>query len=170
MDVHKGGGDTKLRQGMGKQVIAAAVDGLLRHNMIAGLSQRLNGIGHSRRTGGCCQSCHAAFQSSNPLFQNILGGVCQTAIDVARVAQVKPGCGMGGALKDIGGGLIDRHGSCVRCGVGLLLSHMELQCFKAVVAHWNNLFLVLVSVFTFVLLGFRREAPLPPLEGEVVER
>ena len=94
--------------------------------MIASLRQRLDGIGDSRRAGGHRQRRHAAFQRRNTLFQNILRGVCQSAIDISRVGKAETRRRMGGIPEHIGRGLVDRHGSCIGCGIGLLLAHVKL--------------------------------------------
>ena len=58
--VHKRRGDAVLGQGVGQQVIGAAVDRLLGNNMLAGASQGLNGVGDGGGTGGSRQRSHAA--------------------------------------------------------------------------------------------------------------
>ena len=60
VSVDKGGGHTVLRQGVGQQVVAAAVDGLLGHDVVSGLGQGLDGVGDGRRAGGQGQGGHAA--------------------------------------------------------------------------------------------------------------
>ena len=95
MGVDEGGGGAVLGQGVGQQVIAAAVDGLLGHNVVARLSQGLNGVGDGGSAGGSRQSGYAALQSRDALFQHILGRVGQPSVDVAGVRQTKPGGGMG---------------------------------------------------------------------------
>ena len=97
--VHKGGLYAVLGQGVGQQVVAAAVDGLLGHDVIPRLSKGLDGIGNSRRARGHGQRRYAPFQGGNPLFQHVLGGVGQPAIDVACVRQTEPGGRMGGISK-----------------------------------------------------------------------
>ena len=130
--IHKGGGNAELGQGVGQQVIAAAVDGLLGDNVIARLSQSLNGVGDSRRTGSQSQGRHAALQSCQALFQYILGGVGQTAVDVARIRQAKPRRRMGRIAEYVRRRLINRHRSGIRRGIGLFLTHMQLQGFKTI--------------------------------------
>ncbi len=133
--VHKRGGDAELRQRVGQQVIASAVDGLLSHNVIAGLGQGLNGIGDGRGAGGGGQGGASALQGRNALFQNVLGGVGQPAVNVAGVLKAEAGGRVGGVAEYIAGGLINGDGPGIRCGVGLLLAHMQLQRFKMISAH-----------------------------------
>ena len=130
MGVHKGGGYTILRQRMGQQVVAAAVDGLLGHDVIPRLGQGLDGVGNCRGAGGGGQSRHASLQSRDTLFQHILGGVGQPAIDVSGISQPKAGGCMGRIPKHIGGGLVNGYRPGIGGRVRLLLAHMELQCLK----------------------------------------
>ena len=135
--VHKGGLHPELGQGVGQQVVTAAVDGLLGHDVIPRLGQRLDGIGDRRGAGGQRQRRHAPLQSGDPLLQHVLGGVGQPSVDVPCVRQTKPGSGVGGVAEDIAGGLVDGHRPGVGGGVGLLLPHMELQCLK-LITHGND--------------------------------
>ena len=127
VSVHKGGGDAELGQGVLQQVVAAAVDGLLSYDVVAGLSQCLDGVGDGSCTGSSSQSSHAAFQSGNALLEHILGGVGQTAIDVAS--------GVLAVAEDIGSGLVDRHSTGIGSGIGLLLANVKLQGLKFIVRH-----------------------------------
>ena len=118
-----------------QQVVAAAVDGLLSYDVVAGLSQCLDGVGDGSCTGSSSQSSHAAFQSCNALLEHILGGVCQTAIDVAGVGQTKAVSGVLAVAEDIGSGLVDRHSTGIGSGIGLLLANVKLQGLKFIVRH-----------------------------------
>ena len=140
MGVDKGSSHAELGQGVGQQVEAAAVDGLLGHDVVARLGQGLDGVGNGRRAGGQGQSCHAALQRRDALFQHILGGVGQAAVDVAGIRQTEPGGGVGGVAEHIGSGLVDGHGPGIGGGVGLFLTDMELQSFKFIVTHGKYLF------------------------------
>lgn len=59
MGVDKGGLDTKLGERVLQQVVGTAVDGLLGHHMVAGLSERLQGIGDGGGTGGDGEASNA---------------------------------------------------------------------------------------------------------------
>ena len=137
MDVHKGSLNTVLGQGVGQQVIAAAVDGLLGHDMLSRLSQGLDDVSDGRGAGGGGQRRHTPLQGGQPSLQYILSGVGQPTVDVPCVRQTKPGGGVGGIAEDIAGGLVDGHRPGVGGGVGLLLPHMELQCLK-LITHGND--------------------------------
>ena len=138
--VDKGGGDAEGRQGVGQQVEAAAVDGLLGHDVVPCLGQSLNGVGDGRRAGGSGQGRYTALQSRDPLFQHILGGVGQAAIDVACVLQSEACGGVGAVAEHIGGGLVNGHGPGISSGVGLFLAYVKLQSLKMIAAHKKYLF------------------------------
>ena len=140
MGVHKGGSDSVLGQGVSQQIVAAAVDGLLGNDVIACLCQSLNGVGDGCRAGGGGQRRDTALQSCDALLQHILGGVGQTAIDVAGIRQTEPCGGVGGVAEYIGSGLVNGNSTGVGGRVGLLLTDMELQGFKFIVRHSSYLF------------------------------
>ena len=66
-----------------QQVVTAAVDGLLGHDVVTGLCQCFDGVGDGSGTGGGCQSSHAAFQSrDNPNIENsIFRSIHAVALD-----------------------------------------------------------------------------------------
>ena len=75
---------------MQKQVVGTAVDSFGGDKMIAGLGEVLQGIGDGGGPGGDGQRGNASFECGNPAFKDVLGGVGQAAVDVARVGQVEP--------------------------------------------------------------------------------
>ena len=133
--VHKGGGDAELGQGVLQQVVAAAVDGLLSHDVVTGLCQCFDGVGDGSGTGGGCQSSHAALQRSDALLEHVLRGVGQAAVDVAGICQTKAVCCVLAVAEHIGSGLIDGHCAGIGCGIGLLLANVKLQGLKFIVRH-----------------------------------
>ena len=120
---------------MCQQVVAAAVDGLLCHDVVTGLCQCLNGVGDGSCTGSGSQCCHAALQRCNALFEHILRGVGQTAVDVACIGQTKAVCGVLAVAEYIRRGLVDGHRTGIGGGVGLLLTDMKLQGLKFIFRH-----------------------------------
>ena len=138
--VHKGGTYAEGGQRVGQQIVAAAIDGLLGHDVITGLSKSLNGVADGSRAGGGSQSGNAAFQCRDALFQHILSGIGQPTIDIACIRQTEPGGGVGGVLKDVGSGLVNGHGPGIGGGIGLFLTDVELQSFKFIVRHRSYLF------------------------------
>ena len=133
--IDKGSGDTELGQGVLQQVVAAAVDGLLCHDVVTGLCQCLNGVGDGSSAGSGSQSSHAAFQSSNALLEHILGGVGQTAVDVAGVCQTEAVRSVLAVAEHIGSGLVNGHCAGIGRGIGLLLANVKLQGLKFIFRH-----------------------------------
>ena len=109
--------------------------------MAAVLGQGLDGVADSGSTGSNSQASHAAFQGSDALFQYILGGVGQTAVNVAGIGQAKTGSCVGRVVKYVRSGLIDGNGAGAGSRIGLFLANMELKRFKMqfVLRHCNSL-------------------------------
>ena len=149
VDVHEGSGDAEAGQGMLQQVVAAAVDGLLRHEVAAVLTQGLKHIVDGGGTGCHGQRGYAALQSRDPLLQHVLGGVGQAAIDVAGIGQAETGSGVLAIAEHIGSGSVNGNGAGIGSGIGLLLANMELQSFKFIVRHR------IISFLSSVVFGCR---------------
>ena len=151
--VNEGGLDAELGQGVREQVVAAAVDGLLRYDVVACLSERLNGVADRCCTGGGCQSCDAALESCNALLENVLRGVGQTAVDVACVGKTETVGRVLAVMENVRGGLINRNCAGVGYRVRLLLTDVKLLGFKCPICgvldlcHDNDLLYISVSVF-----------------------
>ena len=109
MGVNKGCFNAVGRQRVFQQVEAAAVDGFLGNNVTAVGCQRLHSISHRRRAGGQSQRRTAAFQSCQPFFQHILGGIGQTSVNVAGVFQTEAVRRVLTVVEYIGSGLVNRH-------------------------------------------------------------
>ena len=116
-----------------KEVIGAAIDGLSGYDMVSRLGEVEDRIGHGSRAGGQRERTDAAFQGCNALFQHIEGGIGQPAVDIAGILQAETGRGVLRIAEYIRRGLVDRDGTCIGRGIGLLLAHMELECFKTVI-------------------------------------
>ena len=94
--------------------------------MIACTSDILKSISDGSGTRSDCQPCYSSFKSGYALFKDSLSGVGQTAVDVSRVLQAEAcGC-MGGVVKYIRGGLVNRYCAGICCRVCLFLSYMNL--------------------------------------------
>ena len=145
--VHEGGGDAELGQGVLQQVVAAAVDGLLGHDVVTGLCQCLDGVGDGGGTGSGGQSSHAALQRGDALLEHVLRGVGQAAIDVACIGQTEAVGGVLAVAEHIGSGLVDGHGAGIGGGVGLLLTDVELQGLKFIAQT-----LLFTSLFVLIVL------------------
>ena len=115
---------------MREQVVAAAVDGLLCYDVVACLSQCLNGVGDSCCAGSGCECCNAALKCCDALLENVLRRVGQTAVDVACVCQTEAVCGVLAVMENVRGGLINRNGTGVGCRVRLFLTDVKLLGFE----------------------------------------
>ena len=141
VDVHELCGNAVGGKGMIQEIVAASVDGLLGYHVVSRSRQGQDGIGHRRGSRGDGQSSCSALQGSHSLLQDALGGVGQPSVNVAGVPEAEPVRRVLGAVENVGGGLIDGDRSGIRCRIGLLLSYMQLQCFKfkGMFAHINLL-------------------------------
>ena len=106
-----------LREGVGKQVVGAAVERAGADDVVAGFGQCLN-----RRGDGGHARCHgqrgnAALQCRHALFQHIGGGVHDAGVDIARHLQVKQVGAMLGAVERVGHCLVDGDGAGFGGGV-----------------------------------------------------
>ena len=130
VDIHEGGIHTEGAKGVLQQVVGTAIDGALCHHVVALTGEGRNGVSKGCRTGCNGKACDASFQGGDTLFKNVLGGVGEASVDVARVFQVETVGGMLGAVEHVGGGLVDRNSAGIGGGVCLFLAHMELEGFK----------------------------------------
>ena len=129
----EGGGDAVTRQGVTQQVEGATVDVLGGDDVIAGLGDVAHRV-FDRGCAGCDgQTCGAAFEGCNAVFEHALGGVGQAAVDVAWIRQSETGLGVVKIMEHVAGGLVDRHRAGIGCRIGLLLADVKLQGFEAVV-------------------------------------
>ena len=86
-------------QGVGKQVVAAAVELGHRDDVVAHFGQGLDRIGDRGHAAGHGQRADAAFQRSDALFQHIVGGVHDPRINIARHLEVEQVGAMLGAVE-----------------------------------------------------------------------
>ena len=128
----EGGGDAVARQGVAQQVEGAAVDVLGGDDMIAGLGDVAHGVFDGGGAGSDGQTGGATFKGGDAVLEDALGGVGQTAVDVARVSEAETGLGVVEVVEDVAGGGVDRDRAGVGGRVGLLLTHMQLQGLKTV--------------------------------------
>ena len=111
--------DAELRQGVGEEVIGAAIEGRSGDDVVAALANGEEGVGHRRHARGQGQAADAALQGRQPLFQHVAGGIHDAGVDVARhfeVEQVRPVLGV---IEGVGGGLVNRGGDGVGSRVRL---------------------------------------------------
>lgn len=149
VDIHERGLDPKIGEGVGQQVVCAAVDGLLGNHVSPGASKRLDGEGDRCRARRNRKRRHSTFECGDAILQYTLGGVGQAPVDVAGVGQPKAVGGMLGIAEHVTRRLINWDGAGVGRGVGTLLSDMQLQGVEA------KLVVGVLSKTTHnVLLGF----------------
>ena len=168
--INEGGLNAELRQSVCQQIIAAAVDGLLCYDVVAGLSKCLNGVSDRCGTGSGSQSGNTVLERCNALLEHILCRIGQTTVDIACVSQTETVSRVLTVMENIGSGLVDRN--CTRIGnrISGLLTDVQLLGFKGPVfgildsCHDNNLlfiymfevidsFRVLKRRFTFAQIG-----------------
>ena len=118
MCIYKSGLDPVLRKGMSQKVVAAAVDGFLCNDMSAVCCKCLTGVCDSCCTGGQCKCCASALKGCQPFFQDILGGVGQSAVNVTCVCKSETVCCVLAVMKYIGSSLVNGN----RSGIGASLS------------------------------------------------
>ena len=138
--IHKCRRDPELRQSVGEQVEAAAVDSLLGYDMSPVGRQGLNGI--CNRRGSRCkgQACASSFEGGHSLFQHILCGIGQSSINIAGIRKAETVSSMLTVVKHIGSCLINRHSAGIRGRIRLFLSDMKLKCFKFIFTHFYSPF------------------------------
>ena len=149
--VHKRRRHAEGLERMGEQIIRAAVDGLLADDVVTLLGERFNCIRNRRRAGSNRQGRYAALERCDALFKDVLRGVCEPAVDVARVAKGKAIRRVLRVVEYIGSRRINRDGAGIGGGVGLFLTDVELQSFKMIIGHNNSP--SLNRCFTFCFCG-----------------
>ena len=106
---NEGAGNAHTTHGVGKQVVGAAVDGRARNHVIAGtghVKDREEVRSHARaREHRCGTALHLADLGGNQIAR----GVLQTAVEVARLLQVKQFAHVLGRVVLPRGGLVDGH-------------------------------------------------------------
>ena len=132
---------------MGYQIVGAAVEVVSSHDVVTGLRDVLQGVGDRSSSRSDCKTSDTAFKSCHTVFEDALGGIGKTAVDVAGVAEAEAVGRVLRVVENIGSGLVDGNGACISCGVGLFLSYVKLQCFEAVILAHGRMFLI---VFRFL--------------------
>ena len=135
VDVHEIGLDAVQRQRVLKEVERAAVDGLLRDDASAARGESLEGVRDGRGAGSDREGRAPALQGRETLLQDLLGGVGQTAVDIAGIREAEAVRRVLTVVENVGRGLVDRDRAGIRRRIRLLLSHVQLQSFKSVFAH-----------------------------------
>ena len=118
--------DALGRECVGNQIVAAAIEIVGCHDMVAGLGNVLQGIGDGCGARGHGQTGHATLKGCHTVFKHALCGVGQTAVDVAGIAQTEAVGSMLRVAEHVARGLVDGHRTGVGSGVGLFLAYMQL--------------------------------------------
>ncbi len=92
-----------------QQVVGATVNGLLGDHVVTGLGECLQGIGDGGGARGDGETSNAALERGDTVFEDALGGVGQTTVDVTGVGKAKAVGGVLGVAEHIARGLVDRH-------------------------------------------------------------
>ena len=102
--------DAQLRQGVGEEVVGAAVEGGGGDDVVAALADGEQRVGHRRHTRGQGQTADATLQGRQALLQHIAGGVHDAGVDIARHFEIEEVRPVLGVIEGIGGGLVNRRG------------------------------------------------------------
>ena len=77
-----------------QQIVGASVEIVGCHHVVTVACHILQGIGDGGGTGSDGQSGHAPFEGSHALFEHALGGVGESSVDIAGIAQSETVGGM----------------------------------------------------------------------------
>ena len=102
--------DAGARQGVGEQVVGAAVELGHRDDVVADFGEGLHRVGDGRHAAGHGQGADPAFQRRDALLQHVVGRVHDPRIDVARHLEVEQVGAVLGVVEGERGGLVNRHG------------------------------------------------------------
>ena len=138
--VHESRLDAVLGKCVAKKVETSAVNGLLCDDVPAARGKGLDRIGNGCRTGSDREGSSSAFKSREALLQHLLGGIGQSAVDIAGIGEAEAVRRMFAVVEHIGSGLVDRYGARISGRISLFLSNVQLQGFKSVLAHFISPF------------------------------
>ena len=120
--IHKVYLDPKLGQDVIKLGIGTTVEIVGGYDLISRLSDIDDGVKHRTGTRSDTQTGGSALEGSHPLLEYIGSWVHQAGVNIAQLAQTKEIGGMLGVVKHIGAGLVQRYGTGIGGGVGLVAS------------------------------------------------
>ncbi len=110
--------DAVLRQRVREQVVGAAIERPCRHDVVAGLGQRLDGAGDGGHARCQRQAGHAALERRDALLEHVLRRVHDARVDVARHLEIEQVGTVLGVVERVRSGLVDRHGHGLGGGLG----------------------------------------------------
>ena len=106
--LNEGGFDTEVGEGVLEQVVGAAVHGGGGNNVVACTGNVQDCVGDSCLAGCQQQRANAAFQGSDTVFDDFLGGVVEAGVNGAQLGEGETVRCLLGTFKDERGGLVDR--------------------------------------------------------------
>ena len=106
--LNEGGFDAEVGEGVLEQVVGTAVHGRRRDHMVARTGNVQDCVGDGRLAGCQQQRTNAAFQGSDTVFDNFLGGVVEASVNWAQLGEGETVRSLLGAFKNKRGGLVDR--------------------------------------------------------------
>ena len=147
--IDKGHVDAPLLHRMREEVVRAAIDRLLRDDVIARMGEPLERRRDRRCPRGKRECRRAAFKRRDALLEHILRRVHEPPVDIARIFECKAIGGVLRIVEHVRGRLIDRHRTRIRDGIRFLLPDTHLQCFKMIVflAHGYSPSLFTITYF-----------------------
>jgi hypothetical protein len=116
----KANSNAVLGQGVVKQVLGAAIQGSGGDDFVAGAGKRGKGERFRGLPGSHGEGGGSAFERCNALLEDVGGGVHDPRIDIAEFLEGEEARRVIGAVEDVGGGLVNGHGSRAGGGIGFL--------------------------------------------------
>ena len=128
--VNERGLDAESAERMLQQVESTAVNRALGNHMVPAAGESRDGVGDGSSARSDCESGCTAFQGGNALFQDALGRVGDTAVDVTASLQNEAVGGVLGIVEHVRSGLVNRNRAGIGCGVCGFLANVELKSLK----------------------------------------
>ena len=130
VDIHNRVANALSLERVSNQIERAAIEVVGSDNVVAVACDILQRIGCGSGTRSHSEGSHTTFEGCDALLKHRLGRIGETAIDISRVAKRETVGSVLRVAEHITCCLVDRHRACIGCRIGLLLSHMELECLK----------------------------------------
>ena len=147
LKIYEGDVNAAAGKAMGEIGEGAAVEGIIRKQMIACLERRPHYGGYCAHAACHCHACFCMLKRCE-LRTDLCGvGIAETGVDIALLLACETPCALGSGLEFKGRGLEDR--SCKRCDTGYLdLSDMYLLRCEALVLLHNSLLIIESDIFS----------------------
>ena len=114
-------------ESVGNEVEGTAIEVVGSDDMRAGEEDILERVGDGSSAGSHGESGDAPFEGGHTAFEDVLSGVCETAVDVPRLAESETVGSILRVSEHVGSSLVYRHSAGIGGRVGLLLSGVELD-------------------------------------------